>query len=82
MHLSWSDSLEKQAFTTQPAQENNTTFSENVKLAKHIINQCNEIITKNGIKLRQIYKRLCKQFLDDAFNSENLKRIKNKLDSP
>jgi IS5 family transposase len=57
-------------------QENNTTFPTDVKLCKKVIDKCNEIAKKEGIKQRQRYTRESKQLLRDSFNSNHPKRTK------
>ncbi len=44
-------------------QEKNITFPTDVKLSKKIIDQCNKIFKKEGIEIRQSYKRTVKKLL-------------------
>jgi IS5 family transposase len=44
-------------------QENNTTFPTDAKLCKKVIDKCNKIAEKEGIKQRQRYTRESKQLL-------------------
>lgn len=55
-------------------QENNTTFPTDAKLAKKVIDKCNKIARKEGVKQRQTYKRVSKQLLRDTYNSQHPKR--------
>lgn len=57
-------------------QENNTTFPTDAKLCKQVIEKCNKIADKEGIKQRQRYVRESKQLLRDTFNSRHPKRAK------
>jgi len=56
--------------------ENNTTFPTDAKLAKKIIDKCNEIANKEGISQRQTYVRTSKQLVRDTHNRKHPKRIK------
>lgn len=71
----------KSAFETQTLSdttvaENNTTFPTDAKLAKRIIDKCNSIATKEGVKQRQTYVRTAKQLLRDTHNRKHPKRRK------
>jgi IS5 family transposase len=57
-------------------QENNTTFPTDAKLCKKVIDKCNEIAEKSGIKQRQRFTRESKQLLRDTYNGKHPKRIK------
>ncbi len=57
-------------------QENNTTFPTNVKLCKKVINKCNVIAEKEGIKQRRRYTRESKQLFRDTYNGKHPKRKK------
>ena len=57
-------------------QENNTTFPTDAKLCKKVIDKCNNIAAKSGIKLRRSYGRESKQLLRDTFNEKHPKRAK------
>ena len=57
-------------------QENNTTFPTDAKLCKKVIDKCNKIAAKSGIKLRRSYKRESKQLLRDTYNGKHPKRAK------
>lgn len=58
-------------------QENNTTFPTDSKLCKKVIDKCNKIAKKEGIKQRQRYTRESKQLLRDTYNGKHPKRSKN-----
>jgi len=74
----------KSAFETQTLSdttvvENNTTFPTDAKSAKRIIDKCNAIATKEGLKQRQTYVRTAKQLLRDTHNRKHPKRRKKAL---
>jgi IS5 family transposase len=74
----------KSAFETQTLSdttvaENNITFPTDAKLANRIIDKCNAIATKEGVKQRQTYVRTAKQLLRDTHNRKHLKRRKKAL---
>lgn len=56
--------------------ENNTTFPTDAKLAKKIIDKCNEVAKQEGINQRQTYVRTSKQLVRDTFNRKHPKRQK------
>ena len=47
-------------------QENNTTFPTDAKLYKKVIDRCNKIADKEGVKQRQRYTRESKQLVRDT----------------
>jgi IS5 family transposase len=58
-------------------QEKNITFPTDVKLQKKIIEKCRKIADKEGIELRQTYKRELKQLMiDQRFHSHPRRRKK------
>jgi IS5 family transposase len=57
-------------------QENNTTFPTDAKLCKKVIDGCNRIAKRTGIKLRRSYKRESKQLLRDSYNGKHPRRMK------
>ena len=57
-------------------QENATTFPTDAKLYKKVIDGCNRIAKKSGIKLRRSYVRESKQLLRDSYNGKHPKRMK------
>lgn len=58
-------------------QENNITFPTDAKLCKKIIDICNKIAKKEGIKQRQTYNRKSKQLLRQTHNAKHPKRVKS-----
>lgn len=68
--------LEKQALSDTTVSENNTTFPTDSKLAKKIIDKCNEIAKKENLPQRQTYVRTSKQLVRDTHNSTHPKRRK------
>jgi IS5 family transposase len=57
-------------------QENNTTFPTDAKLCKKVIDKCNKIAEKEGVKQRQRYTRESKQLVRDTYNGKHPKRAK------
>ena len=57
-------------------QENNTTFPTDAKLCKKVIDYCNKIAEKEGIKQRQRYTKVSKQLVRDTYNGKHPKRAK------
>lgn len=57
-------------------QENNTTFPTDAKLCKKVIDKCNKIAEKEGIKQRRRYTRESKQLVRDTYNGKHPKRRK------
>lgn len=57
-------------------QENNTTFPTDAKLCKKVIDYCNKIAQKEGIKQRQRYTKVSKQLVRDTYNGKHPKRAK------
>lgn len=55
-------------------QENNVTFPTDAKLAKKVIDKCNEIAKKENITQRQTYTRTGKQLLRDTHFAKHPKR--------
>jgi len=66
----------KMVLSDTTVQENNTTFPTDAKLAKKIIDKCNQIAQKEDIEQRQSYIRTSKQLLRDTHNSQHPKRKK------
>jgi len=62
-------------------QENNTTFPTDAKLAKKVIDKCNQLAKKESVKLRQSYVRVSKQALRDTHNPSHPKRRKKAIKS-
>lgn len=57
-------------------QENNTTFPTDAKLCKKVIDKCNAIARKEGIKQRRHYTRESRQLVRDTYNGKHPKRMK------
>lgn len=57
-------------------QENNTTFPTDAKLCKKVIDYCNKIAEKEGIKQRQRYTKVSKQMVRNTYNGKHPKRAK------
>lgn len=66
---------ETQVLSDTTVQENNTTFPTDAKLAKRIIDKCNELAQQEGINQRQSYVRVSKQLIRDTFNPKHPKRV-------
>ncbi len=67
---------QEQVLSDTTVQENNTTFPTDAKLAKKIIDKCNEIAKKECLPQRQNYVRVSKQLVRDTFNPKHPKRAK------
>ena len=67
---------EKVILSDTTVAENNTTFPTDAKLAKKIIDKCNEISRKETTTQRQTYVRISKQLLRDTHNRKHPKRYK------
>ena len=57
-------------------QENNTTFPTDAKLCKKVIDYCNKIAEKEGVKQRQRYTKVSKQLVRNTYNGKHPKRAK------
>ncbi len=66
----------KYVLSDTTVQENNTTFPTDSKLCKKVIDYCNKIAEREGIKQRQSYKKISKQLLRNTYNSKHPKRAK------
>lgn len=67
---------EKVTLSDTTVAENNTTFPTDAKLAKKIIDKCNEIARREGLEQRQPYSKTSKQLLRNTHNSSHPKRRK------
>lgn len=67
---------EKVTLSDTTVAENNTTFPTDAKLAKKIIDKCNDIACKEGVNQRQTYTKTSKQLLRNTHNSTHPKRRK------
>ena len=70
------DAQEHQVLSDTTVQENNTTFPTDAKLAKKIIDRCNEIAKQENVDQRQSYVRKSKELLRDTYNPTHPKRRK------
>ncbi|MBN1182668.1 MAG: IS5 family transposase [Bacteroidales bacterium] len=66
----------KMVLSDTTVQENNIAFPTDARLAKKVIDKCNQIAHKEGIKQRQNYKRTSKQLVRDTHNAHHPKRRK------
>jgi transposase, IS5 family len=66
-------SREKEVVIDTTVQEKNITYPTDVKLHKKIIDKCVKIAKKEGIELRQTYKRISKQLVIDQRGSSSPK---------
>ncbi|MFT7592229.1 MAG: IS5 family transposase [bacterium] len=64
---------EKVTLSDTTVAENNTTFPTDAKLAKKIIDKCNEIARREGLEQRQSYSKTSKQLLRNTHNSSHPK---------
>lgn len=69
--------LSKMVLSDTTVQENNITFPTDSKLAKTIIDKCEQIATQFGVKQRQSYSRTAKQLLRNTHNASHPKRKKS-----
>lgn len=76
VHLFGKAAKEKVNLSDTTVGENNTTFPTDAKLAKKIIDKCNEIADKEGVVQRQSYVRTSKQLVRETHNRKHPKRIK------
>ena len=67
---------EKEVLIDTTVQEKNITFPTDTKLQKKIIEKCRKIANKEGIVLRQSYKRKLKQLMIDQRFRQHPKRRK------
>lgn len=68
---------EKEVLLDTTVQEKNITFPTDVKLQKKIIERCRKIAQKEGIELRQTYRRELKQLMiDQRFHSHPRRKKK------
>jgi len=73
------DSKEKDVVIDTTVQEKNITFPTDVKLNKKIIDQCTKISKKEGIEVRQSYKRTVKRLIMDQRFRNHPKNRKRSL---
>jgi IS5 family transposase len=66
----------KLSLSDTTVQENNITFPTDAKLCKKVIDNCEKIAKKEGIKQRQTFSKECKQLIRDSHNAKHPKRFK------
>jgi IS5 family transposase len=66
----------KFALSDTTVQENNTTFPTDAKQCKKVIDKCNKIADKEGIKQRQKFLKESKQLVRDTHNGNHPRRMK------
>ncbi len=76
VHLFGKQAKEKVSLSDTTVAENNTTFPTDSKLAKKIIDKCNEIAKKEKLIQRQTYVRISKQLIRETHNRSHPKRRK------
>lgn len=76
VHLFGKAAKEKVNLSDATVGENNTTFPTDAKLAKKIIDKCNEIAEEEGVVQRQNYVRTSKQLVRETHNRKHPKRRK------
>jgi len=76
VHLFGKQAKEKVSLSDTTVAENNITFPTDAKLAKKIIDKCNEIAKKEKVTQRQTYVRTSKQLVRDTHNRNHPKRRK------
>ena len=70
------DAKEQTLLSDTTVGENNITFPTDAKLAKKIIDKCNQIAQKEDTSQRQTYVRVSKQYVRETYNSNHPKRRK------
>lgn len=70
------DAKAKTVMSDTTVQGNNVTFPTDAKLAKKVIDKCNQIAEKEGVRQRQSYRRTTKQLVRDTYNGKHPKRAK------
>lgn len=70
---------EKEVQIDTTVQEKNITFPTDAKLVKKVIDNCAKITQKEEVIQRQIYKRVTKQHLRDAYFGHHPKRKKKTI---
>ena len=67
----------KMVLSDTTVQENNTAFPTDLKLAKAVIDKCECIAHRFGVKQRQSYSRTTKMLLRSTHNAQHPKRKKS-----
>ena len=76
IHGKEAEKKSKLVLSDTTVQQNNTTFPTDAKLSKKVIDKCNPIAEKEGIKQRRRYTGESKQLLRDTYNGTHPKRAK------
>ena len=76
VHLFGKAAKEEVNLSDTTVAENNTTFPIDAKIAKKIIDKCNEKVKQEGIIQRRTYVSTAKQLVRDTFNRKHPKRYK------
>lgn len=70
---------EKLVVSDTTVQGNNTTFPTDAKLYKKVVDGCNRIAKKEGIKQRQTYAKKTKNLMRETHNAQHPKRRKKAM---
>ena len=73
------DAEEKLVVSDTTVQGNNTTFPTDAKLYKKVVDGCNRIAKKEGVKQRQTYVKKTKSLMRETHNAQNPKRRKKAM---
>lgn len=73
------DAEEKLVVSDTTVQGNNTTFPTDAKLYKKVVDGCNRIAKKAGVKQRQTYVKKTKALMRETHNAQNPKRRKKAM---
>ena len=65
IRINGKDSNDKDVYIDTTVQEKNITFPTDGKLARKIIKRCRKIADRNGLELRQSYRRIMKDLSCD-----------------
>lgn len=76
VNLHGKDAQNSSYLSDTTVQSNNTTFPTDAKLAKQVIDACNRIAKKEGVKQRQTYVKKSKEYLRNCYNSQHPRRFK------
>ena len=76
VRLCGKDAEENLVVSDTTVQGNNTEFSTDARLYLQIINKCNSIAEKEGIRQRQRYTKVSKNLMRETYNGNHAKRKK------
>lgn len=76
IRLHGKDAEEKLVVSDTTVQGNNTTFPTDAKLYKKVVDGCNRIAKKEGLRQRQTYTKKTKNLMRETHNAQNPKRRK------